>query len=68
MAGSIGYDVAAHFCLKITIGHINGNPLFSFAHKSIQQQRVVNLSAGASHSAVQFQSLTLVCIELFGII
>ena len=61
MSRCIGNDKASVLCCKITIRGINGNSLLTLCDQSVQKQRIVDLSPGASNFGIQFQRFFLVC-------
>ena len=61
MTRCIGNDKRTFLCGKISISHIDGNPLLSFCHQTIQQQRIINGSAAGAHLTVQLQCSFLIC-------
>ena len=68
MPRSVSNDKAAVIRREIAVRDIDGDALFAFGHQAVQQKGIVNLSAAATHLAIEFQSLFLVGIEQLGIV
>ena len=61
---SVGDDELTVVGREITVSHVDGDTLFTFGFQSVEQQGIVDVFAGVTHTlAVAFQGIKLVFIQ-----
>ncbi len=68
MTGGVGNDELTSVGREVTIGHIYGDALLALGFEAVEQQRIVYVVAGVTHTlAVALKGVELVFIELFAV-
>ena len=61
VTGGVGDDELTLFCGEVAVGHVDGDPLFTFRLQSVEQQCIVDGSPlGADLFTVRLQRLQLI--------